>query len=315
MNAPFKSKFRRGSEDDPEYQALLAQTAPLEAADKVLRNAFYGWLRRVYPTVKMWVSPSAIELFWLCRRKWAFQYIERSPRDNSVSKMLGTVVHKERENWLIHGISPSDTKAGALAKCGLETLPPPGFAQVEQTLAIPTLWGWGFTGKIDFGIDNLDPRRLWGTYGIPMAGDHKTTTSEDYIKDEETLATKDPQGTLYGVATFLRLPVYATEVDLHWSYILKAKTPKPKQVRVRVSREQLSRNLPVLHDTACEMLTLKSTPGIKANDVPGNPQACDAFGGCKYRDRCSLPAVDRLRSAFTQVSDPWIPAHHPGGYR
>jgi hypothetical protein len=298
----------------PKKKAPLDTTPSTDAAPPSKSRIDYAKLRRDYPSVRFWVSPSAIELFWLCKRRWAFKVIERLPDPQRSSAALGELFHGERERWLTHGTPPSKTRAGDLAKVGLEYLPPPGRALVERVMAMPTLWGWGYAGLIDFFVANLDPAALWGHQNVPLVGDHKSTSAETFVKDEETLATKDPQGIMYAAAGFLASPPYVTEVDLHWSYAIKSNPPRPRQVRVRVSRGQVAKTLPIIHDTAYEMLTTKEAQGIRANDVAANPLACEAFGApCPYKDKCSVSPQDRFRAALQQASAPYVPAQHPGG--
>lgn len=257
------------------------------------------------PPRRLFVSPSAIETFWLCKRKWAFRAIDRIPAQQNEAALLGDYVHKLRENWLVYGIQPPDDRGGQIAKAGLEFLPPPRYPLVETKLFVPTEYGYSFVGRIDFFLHNQTPDRLWGTPGIPVVGDHKTTSSEDYVKNEETLATKDPQGTLYGLAALLA--TNAPAVDLHWSYMIKSSTPRQRQVRVRVSRERIAQNMEAMHGTARKMLQIVNEPAICANKVEANPEACGAFGGCPYQAACAITVMDRVKAVFTQQFHPVHP--------
>lgn len=259
-------------------------------------------------------SPSAIETAWLCLRKWAFRAIDHAPYEQTEAAILGDHAHKYRENWLIQGLPPLDDKPGRLARVGLEKLPPPGYAMVERTVSL-RLAGrpYSLMGRIDFFLPNRPVlltgervypfRGVWGRTGNPIVGDHKTTgvdktTGEDWGKTEQDLRETDAQATFYGA-----WGLYVTGarfVDLHWSYMIKATTPRERQLYVTMSREEIYRNYQRnILPTTDTLYRIKSTPGITANDVPHNMgEACEAFGGCPYRKICKIPHAERLRQAF-----------------
>ena len=116
------------------------------------------------------ISPSQVETFDLCARKWAYNKIDRIPSPQNAAAALGEAAHKHRENWLIHGTPPpvDDVfdKAAKLALVGLEHLPPPGKAMVEIPLVLPVTLDADPTvnggrpvrvkvnGRIDFFVPN-----------------------------------------------------------------------------------------------------------------------------------------------------------------
>lgn len=256
------------------------------------------------PSPAISISASQIETFRLCQRKWAYAKIDRVPAQQNASAALGEEAHKHRENWLLHGTPPpSDTKAGKLALVGLEHLPPPGIALVEQPLDFryplddKTI---RVTGRIDFLVPNQDPTRLWGEPGVPVVGDHKTTAGEIWAKTAENLLGGDAQAAIYGA--FAMATFNAPAVDLHWSYMIKGSSPKEKQVRARMTRTQTEEQFGKVLDDARSMLRIVGQDGITASQVEPNAQACEAFGGCAYREICPLSQTEKVGALMSQAS-------------
>ncbi len=265
-----------------------------------------------FPPVELRTSASAIENFRLCKRKWAFDYIDKSPRAQTEAAILGDRVHKLRENYLLYGVWPTRaTWEGTIALAGIEHLPPPRLPIVEHKFD----FGFGphirFRGRIDFLVPNDDRsgRRNWGTFGIPLVGDHKTTSKYDYVKTPEKLAGDDPQGAIY--PAYAQSVTGANFVDLHWSYMIKLKPqPRPKQVYVRLSRGQVEESFGHVVNTAQEMLTLVQINGIRAAQVEPDPRGCEAFGGCPYKAICPLTDSQRF-GAFMFDPNQQQPAFNP----
>ncbi|NBT35787.1 MAG: hypothetical protein EBT03_09690 [Betaproteobacteria bacterium] len=250
------------------------------------------------------ISASQIETFRLCKRKWAFNKIDRIPAAQNSSAALGEEAHKHRENWLLNGTPPpADTKAGKLALVGLEHLPPPGIALVEQPLDFRYPLDDKIvrvTGRIDFLIPNQDPARLWGEPGVPVVGDHKTTAGEIWAKTPEALLGGDAQAAIY--SAFALATFNASSVDLHWSYMIKGSSPKEKQVRARMTRAQTEEQFGKVLDDAKGMLQIVGQDGISAVQVEPNAHACEAFGGCAYREICPLSQTEKVGALMTQSS-------------
>ena len=64
------------------------------------------------------ISPSQIATYRLCARKWAFSYIDRRRKAETVAQKNGIEIHKEIENWLTKSELP-----GQIAKKAIQ----PGF--------------------------------------------------------------------------------------------------------------------------------------------------------------------------------------------
>ena len=260
------------------------------------------------------ISPSQVETFDLCARKWAYNKIDRIPSPQNAAAALGEAAHKHREDWLIHGTPPPDDKAGNLARVGLEHLPPPGKVMVEFPLLLPVTLDADPTvnggkpvrvkvnGRIDFFVPNTpESGFVFGDAGIPLIGDHKTTSGEQWAKTADDLLTKDSQSAIYA-AYALHLVPTAPAVDLHWSYMVKGSSPRQHQVRTRISRDHAMTRFSSVVSRAKRMLRVIQTPGIVASAVEPTVSACEAFGGCPYREICPITNQQKVGALMAQGS-------------
>ena len=260
------------------------------------------------------ISPSQVETFDLCARKWAYNKIDRIPSPQNAAAALGEAAHKHREDWLIHGIPPPDDKTGKLARVGMEHLPPPGKAMVEIPLVLPVTLDADPTvnggrpvrvkvnGRIDFFVPNTpESGFVFGEAGIPLIGDHKTTSGEQWAKTADDLLTKDSQAAIYAAYALHVVPT-APAVDLHWSYMVKGSSPRQHQVRARISRDQVITRFSAVVSRAKDMLRVIQTTGIVASAVEPTVSACEAFGGCPYREVCPISSDERIGALMAQGS-------------
>lgn len=247
------------------------------------------------------ISASQVETFRTCQRKWAFQKIDKLPSPQNAAAALGEEAHKHRENWLLRGTPPpADTRAGKLALVGLEHLPPPGLAEVEKTLRVTTKLDTAtvdVSGRIDFFLTNNEPQKVWGELGVPLIGDHKTTAGEQWMKTPEVLTGGDPQGAIY--ARYALEQTGAQEVDLLWAYMIKASSPRAAQVRARMSKGQVDEQYGKVLQDASRMLAIVDQ-GVYAKDVEPTTTACEAFGGCPYRENCALTYDQKIGAIMAQ---------------
>jgi hypothetical protein len=259
------------------------------------------------------ISPSQVETFDLCARKWAYNKIDRIPSPQNAAAALGEAAHKHREDWLIHGTPPPDDKTGKLARVGMEHLPPPGKAMVEIPLVLPVTLDADPTvnggrpvrvkvnGRIDFFMPNTPDGFIFGEAGIPLIGDHKTTSGEQWAKTADDLLTKDSQAAIYAAYALHVVPT-APAVDLHWSYMVKGSSPRQHQVKTRISRDQALTRFSAVVSRAKDMLRVIQTPGIVASAVEPTVSACEAFGGCPYREVCPITTHERIGALMAQGS-------------
>jgi hypothetical protein len=258
-------------------------------------------------------SPSQIDTFDDCERKWAFAKIDRVPRTPNEAAAFGSRVHAIREKWLGEGIMPAgDSYEVLCALAGIEQLPMPKLGEVEAPIKRDVGFGF-YLGYIDYflkdqGAAGYFPPEIDWTHlqdGIPLVLDHKTTSNVAYVKEADVLIHEDAQGALYGMDAFLRVDSSIDEVDLFWHYIVKNKKPKPVPVRARAKKSDIEANFQSHMETAKRMLSIFDTPGIVANDVEPDGYAkgsCDKYGGCPHRERCVISNQYKLGALTMSTS-------------
>lgn len=261
-------------------------------------------------------SPSQVDTFRLCERKWGFSAIDRIYSPSGAGAALGSEVHALWEAYLEHGTMPPKSAAGKIAEATLAYLPLPGRVTVEGENFVLIEDEFGrmvMTCRIDFSIDDqgalsvdelgqMPPGwdlEVYPRENVPLIGDHKTTSSFDYAKaadDLVGLGTRDvpgdAQATCYGLVAALKHPT-APAIDLFWSYSRTKGARKALPVRARLTLTDLQRSLSFLWQDVEKMRSLKRTAS-SANQLSPNMNACDAFGGCPHRSRCEISNEEKL---------------------
>jgi hypothetical protein len=269
------------------------------------------------------ISPSQIETYRLCPRKWAFGKLENLPAPPNKYAERGLNVHHVLEEWQRDG-KPVDlsSEAGKIASAGLKFLPQPGTHATEYKFVFDT-------GRAVYhGLMDL---RGEPTFPIQSIWDHKTTSSFDWMKTAEVLR-KDPQANIYAMAVIyeaerlgLKLGAGFERIEQNWVYYLaNPSSPKSRKVQLHIVRDENSR-MPVrttevqkahfgvmtlaelyerfeeIEATSQEILALyREKP--KALDVTYNVTACSAFGGCPYKGTaCVLSLKERIESMEAQT--------------
>ena len=251
-------------------------------------------------------SASQVKTFRECQRKWGWDKIDGIKSPPNKFAELGIKVHEVLEKWLRDGIAPdTSTIEGAIAHSGIQHLPSPGTARVEQESMVVTEQA-DYAVRVDYahmvqpedlalrGWDALvrDSRRA-----LPVVGDHKTTGDTKYAKREAELR-HDEQVGLYGQAVVDETG--ADEVGFEWIYYqTKGDHRRSKPVRLVASREEIAEIVRGLDETALEMDVARAT-ATTALDLPPTAAACEMYGGCFYREKCSLTAAERMRSYMAQ---------------
>lgn len=246
------------------------------------------------------LSASQLKSFLACPRKWAFDKVDRVPRPDTPSTALGTRVHEILEDWLRDGTPPDLNEVftyenpkrpgeqvvrhpGRIAHAGLHLLPAPRTPglEIEGWLSLrtrATVW----SGRLDLRYVDAD--------GTAVVHDHKTTSSPAFAQTPESLR-RDPQALLYAASEMVRLNV--DRVRLDWLYLPTA-GGRAWKVSLPVLRDEITPDLDRLEDTAALMQRTIAS-GLTARDIPGNPGACNDFGGCEYAlvcDKTTLPPTD-----------------------
>lgn len=235
-----------------------------------------------------YVSPSAIDTWELCPRRWGFRRLDRIPEPPAPWLELGTAVHGQHEHRYIFGV-PYDltTREGELADAAIHALPDPstgeGSIWVEREEIIQ-VDGLAIGGKIDL---------LHETYPVPAVYDHKTGNPR-YFKLEREELLSHPQAPVYGLVASVVCD--AEEVDLRWNWVATKGAPRLYKSWHRVTADEaetrVRRHLPVvesIYDAASRFDT--------ALQLPHNPSACYAYGRqCHYASRCNVNQVEIFMS-------------------
>lgn len=238
---------------------------------------------------QIWLSPTQIDTYRLCKRKWAWGYIAGIKSPPNRFAQLGLDVHDVLEAFLVRGTAPDRaTRAGAIAIPGLKYLPAPGAAVVEGKFS----WElpgepFGLTGRID-----------WREPSDPAFGDHKTSGDFKWAKTPEILA-EDVQAVIY--AAYILHLTGAASARGRWVYYRTKRTPKAMSVDFEMGRAHVDGQMVGILETGREMVGWKQQTK-DAKDLPTDARGCGAFGGCYYRDRCNLTAKERMMSLMAQES-------------
>jgi hypothetical protein len=228
------------------------------------------------------LSPSQIDTYVSCRRKWAWKYIVGLHTPSNKSAALGTEVHGQLEKYLAGGHIDFSKDSGYIAQAGIHLLPKP------KTLGMLIESEFEFTYRgIKFGgrRDLVLPGQVW---------DHKSTSAMKWAKSREDLET-DIQANVYAWSKLVEEPdlVY---VDLAWVYYQTKGTRKSKKVELRVFREQAQMAMDCVADIGHEMIgeyekTISLDDVAKRSYVKGltpTVETCGAYGGCPYQGQCNL---------------------------
>ena len=231
-------------------------------------------------------SPSQVDTFTLCNRKWWFNKIMGLDIPAHPSAVIGSAMHAELETYLEHG----DPKVlGPIARAGLEFLPKPGTVIIEHDIAPLGLTAGGLPalGRIDCLDLRSEP---------PEVIDHKSIGNLDYAKTSDELA-KNVQMVVYAKATTVELermgvPTPEQIKVSHIAYQTKGRNIARKTSAL-VTQEQIAKAWGHIDATVRAMRETSLT--LSPDRVTPTKSACDAYGGCHFRDRCkALQATARI---------------------
>lgn len=235
-------------------------------------------------------SPTEIDTFELCNRKWAWRHLAKIYPPPNKSAQIGLDNHDELESYIKDKEAPqSDILIPAL-----EHFPLPGDNVVaERWIGVEIVVEgetFAFHGKIDVTDSNTK---------VPEFYDLKTTGDFKWAKTTEDLEG-DSQSTIYGLAILIEAD--ADLVKAKWVYARTNKPYKAYPVEVNLSKQQI-------FDTLKERI-LPTARAIKklldekpvAKEVEPDFTACGAFGGCPHRERCDASAKQKFMAIMKQGS-------------
>ncbi len=292
----------------------------------------------------MAISPSAIEVYDDCKRKYAGKYWgadfgwPRAPQAKSAA--LGSEVHAIAEAYLLTGKQPDRlSAAGDIFISGMGYLPGPGAGGVEGEYNA-SISGIEYNLIIDYR-GPLPARAMFEGRNEDVDRvvlDHKTSSNmkEHGIWGREAFLRK-PQPLIYGAADLIKSKDSKTR--LRWLYYSTKGARKALPSDATLTRAEVADGFgKLIHPTAFEMVQLKKARP-DPNSVEANPNACKNYGGCPFRERAGGPCritraqaiagmfgvpaegntmglLDELKAGVTPGFDPPsapAPAPQPGG--
>ena len=234
------------------------------------------------------ISPSQVQSFKLCMRKWAFKVILGIPERQTAAQDNGIVIHKRLERVVGVHEAPGTDAIGRLVQSAMRPgiLPAPSTAVlVEHEFFLPL--GDDPLDKFHGFIDCLVPPTEAELRALVI--DYKTTKSLHWAKTVGELQD-DPQNVGYSKAALELFP-QALEIEARWIYLqVNSTLVRPVSiVRTAVEVEAAWQSLKAL---ALEMLKLRKRK-VDPEQLPGCEEACGMFGGCTYLSRCSIGRAPR----------------------
>lgn len=251
---------------------------------------------------KIYVSPSQLDTFLSCQRKWAFEKIDgiRGPQNHSAA--AGDRAHKVLEDWLQFGKPTYEATTFKVMNWKKREEVSYDIASIV-TPAVPFLPAPGPHNKVEgsFSFDlfrgRLDLEGIGEVQGhhIPIVYDHKTTGDFKWAKTPETLST-DPQAMLYAKKALTENPD-APGVILQWTYMKTTRPYGAKPVRLMVYREHVETMYQHFRQIAEYMIWAREQKNenlaITAHSFPVNRGTCEAYGGCPHVRYCTVTQEER----------------------
>lgn len=233
------------------------------------------------------LSASQLEHFSLCKRKWAWRYLDKIKKEKNQFAQLGSAVHALIEDWLKGAVEIDLSKPeGAIAAAGVKHLPLPGTADIEHEFWAE-IEGAHIVGKIDARFEENGRR---------VVLDNKTTSAPKFIKKPDDLR-KDFQACLYAAAEMDAHGV--DEVELRWIYYITKGKARSQKVSLVIVRDEVEKTFERITELTTEMVAAHNE-GKKALDLEYNANACFAYGGCAYQEECNLSPQERFKSRMAQ---------------
>jgi len=267
------------------------------------------WKRMTVPDLKL--SPTQIKAYLHCKRRWGFEYLDGKRSAPSKYAQFGINGHKQLEKWFKIGEPPDQrTPEGLVALSGIHHWPAPqevNFIEfpIETTTEVSRYYGFQ-----DIGFQDAKT-------GLWVVGDHKFTGNFDYALSEEDPDTLTPEeqaerGKNGFLKTDVQSNVYARagmdrhgvdRLELRWIYYRRVGAAKSKRVSLVVYRDSVEKMfVDKIDPAASEIHSVRAIGGVSGKDLPGNPRACDDYGGCPHLSYCEISPLERMRAAMADLT-------------
>jgi len=235
-------------------------------------------------------SASQISTYRLCARRWYYEKIAKLPQPIKPGTELGTQMHALLEKYVELG---ERTDEPILEQVWDSELMKSVLALSKDQVHVESECTFVMNGKRVNGRIDL----CWREGRTMYILDHKTTKDFRYAKKPDE-ALSDPQTLVYAHWAFQDPDVDTVIFIYH--YIRTVKPTAPRIVRIQHSRETISPLLDGMDADMTEMARLRDLPETSA---PQNTDACWAFGGCPFRERCfSVSMTGTIGQMVTQTN-------------
>lgn len=264
------------------------------------------------------ISPSQVETYLLCARKWWFERVAKLPRLPKGSTTFGTVLHGVVERYLRADDLGRDPETGLAVE-----IYPPGWQTATEfdgsrssvTLAEEGIIRALVAKAIDEGhLVRTVGRQIEAPFsvcvgeyaGLPVMYEGKRDVVEPHgLKDHKTVKTmryaKSPrelsqnlQALTYSKVSLDEKRQRGEPIPGKWSISHVSYCKDPKDSRVRLTTTQVSPQQIEQYWTSTLLPTIErmhKTREISVwHDVPDPPDAahaCNAYGGCHFASICS----------------------------
>ncbi len=247
------------------------------------------------------VSPSQVETWDQCNRKWTFAYIFGMKTPSSASQEAGTELHAECEHTSNTRGEVRESRWKAVVQKALSE----GLILIgdhiknEQWVEIPTYPdGPTMRGKydaVDFSLSvrtgYVGPSRegVMGDVLTRLVNDYKSTKDFRWNKTPSELA-KNIQLSTYGRAVLQMYPE-DTHITLRHTYLRTQGAAAVAKSEVVLPRARISSNWTQIKERIRGMQDLVMNLPRQEQaiaEVSPNLSQCNAFGGCPYLPLCGL---------------------------
>jgi len=254
------------------------------------------------------VSPTQVDDFNLCERKWAFRQFspkeppnigafrgdsghrileaygkDRTPPEIHEANLARGLASRFSEDLAEKKISAEDYAARIIATCNkmIPLLPEPPWERIEEKFSFE-IGGVTFCGRVDLQYEGNAIR------------DHKFSSSADFVKTPEILLT-DSQALIY--SAWKMVTEGLSEVRFELGYGIPGKKPRAIVVPQVMTAEHVDAMIEPIVERSKEIVRLRLARPDPLSLTP-NWNACEAFGGCPYQDRCKPSAEDLIAAKF-----------------
>lgn len=277
-------------------RAIEEQTAPGKAVVRVSEHAHAvenGIIHHVSPTQ---IQTYDVQTYGGCEARWFQQKVLRIPTKQTKSQLLGVDMHAQAENYLNTG---TDT-LGPIARAGKHFMPTPmtwilvevdaGKQRPIKAAGIHVEQRIDVVGYSERYIDNQGQEH--DDPGTIEVVDWKTTSDLRYAKGSDELASS-VQMISYAewVVEQKRYWRDAWDIDLervrvsHGNFRTRG-APAALKTTTSIGLPELAVKWSRIEGVAERM---KATARLTLAEVPKNLDACNAYGGCPFRDVCPRP--------------------------